>query len=247
MRGPVGVPRAVLDANQPTVRHQKGYREPVARFSLQMAISQGAQGVPSGSTCATPSCESRAGRWRPFESQPREANGHRQRAPRLRPRADRWCLAGAGHSVGMTTIPAGPVGAPGRAHSNGGGCFDPSRGHLRGSSHAETAWLSGSGVPGMPGMRVRCLPGCLPQKLPALLTASRTAGRRGLAPPPGRLQAARRRTSASDASGPGQCLRTSGSPPPRRRLRRTSATITASSSRPATGMKSGTRSKGNAR
>ena len=53
-----------------------------------------------------------------------------------------------------------------------------------------------------------------------------------------------RRMTASDRSGPGHRSRISGSPPAFTRWRRTSATITASSSCPATGMKSGTRSKG---
>ena len=43
-------------------------------------------------------------------------------------------------------------------------------------------------------------------------------------------QPASRSTIASEFSGPGQCSRTIGSPPPRTKLRRTSATITTSSS-----------------
>jgi hypothetical protein len=58
---------------------------------------------------------------------------------------------------------------------------------------------------------------------------------------------ASRRISASDCSGPGHSSRISCSPLERTKLRRMSATMIASSSCPATGMKSGTRSNGNAR
>ena len=63
----------------------------------------------------------------------------------------------------------------------------------------------------------------------------------------GRGYAASRRITASDCCGPGQCSLTGRSPPDLRNRRRTSATTIASSSWPATGMKSGTRSKGSAK
>ena len=84
------------------------------------------------------------------------------------------------------------------------------------------------------------------QALAARRCASPSIARRALTTRMG-AQPARRRTSASELSGPGQCSRTSDGPPLRRRLRSTSATMMASSSWPATGMKSGTRSKGSAR
>jgi hypothetical protein len=55
------------------------------------------------------------------------------------------------------------------------------------------------------------------------------------------------RITVSDFSGPGHSSRRTPSPPERTKLRRTSATMIASSSCPAIGMKSGTRSKGIAR
>jgi hypothetical protein len=59
--------------------------------------------------------------------------------------------------------------------------------------------------------------------------------------------AASRRIRASDLSGPGHSSRITSSPPARTMLRSTRATMIASSSWAATGMKSGTRSIGSAR
>jgi hypothetical protein len=41
--------------------------------------------------------------------------------------------------------------------------FDSSRGHLHRPRQADSAWLSETGVPEMPGVLVRCLPGILPE------------------------------------------------------------------------------------
>ena len=58
----------------------------------------------------------------------------------------------------------------------------------------------------------------------------------------GGVRYARRPTTRADGSGPGRCSRSSDSPDARSSVRSARATMIASSSRPATGMKSGTRS-----
>ena len=76
----------------------------------------------------------------------------------------------------------------------------------------------------------------------ALVIAGVALHREPPEPPP-----AKRSSGASSAGGPGQCSRTSRGPALRSNPLSTSATRIASSSWPAIGMKSGTRSKGTAR